>query len=71
MTAGAQKIDKTLDFGRDEHDIEMDSFICKVGSVIDEARSKMSAKDRKAADRKADSILKNATDASSARRRSA
>jgi len=70
MTAG-QKTDKTQDFGRDEHDIEIDRFIRKVGNAIDVARSKMSDKDREEADRKADVILKNASDAASARRRSA
>ena len=70
MTAAAHA-DKTQDFGRDELDIRMDKFIRKVGDAIDDARSKMSDKDREEADRKSDAILKNASDAASARRRSA
>ena len=71
MTAGIQGTNKTHDFGRDEHEVEMNRFIRKVGTVIEEARCKMSDQERKEADRKADTILKNASDAASARRRSA
>jgi len=71
MTAGAQGTNKAQDFGRDEHDIELDKFVRKVGNAIDTARSKMSDKDREEADRKAAAILKNANDGASARRRSA
>jgi hypothetical protein len=49
----------------------LNAFILKVGNVIEEARSKMSDQDRDEADRKAEAILKAASDASSGSRRSA
>jgi hypothetical protein len=69
MTVTSQRTSNNQDLGRDP---EIDAFIRKVGSVIEDARSKMSDEDREEADRKAKAILEgSSTVAASASRRSA
>ena len=71
MTVSTNAKDRVSDFGRDELDTEISAFMHKVGSVIDEARSKMSDEERDAADRKAKAILEESTSGASGSRRSA
>ena len=71
MTVASHASDRTKDFGRDEHEIEINDFILKVSKAIEDARSKMSDEEREEADRKAKTILENATSDASGSRRSA
>lgn len=54
-----------------EFEREVDAFARKVHNAIEDARGKMSDEDRERADRNAEAILKNASDAASRQRKRA
>ena len=63
MTVSSQRSGKNQDTGRDT---EIDAFLRRVGSVIEDARSKMSDEEREEADRKAKAILEASSSSASA-----